>query len=63
MSFIGVTYMNIGEGLLIGAENSYLTKAYLSTAENAHNLGNLDHTVQLAGSSTGWRVSFPRDSV
>lgn len=55
--------MNTGEGLLTGAENSYLTKAYLSTAENAHNLGNLDHTVQLAGSSTGWRVSFPRDSV
>ena len=31
MSFIGVTYMNIVEGLLTGAENSNLNKAYLST--------------------------------
>ena len=29
----------------------------------AHKAGNLEHTAQPAGSSTGWRVSFPGASV
>ena len=55
MSFIRVTYRNIGEGLLTGAElkDNCFTKTHPSMGGNAQRLGNLEHTVQPADYSTG----------
>lgn len=53
MSFLGVTYRNMGEGHLqkqTRGKDSCITKASLITEA-----GNLAHTTQLTGSSTGWR--------
>lgn len=53
INFTDATYINMGEGLL-----TQMTQRQLH-----HQTGNLEHTTQPTGSSTGWRVSFPIDSV
>lgn len=50
LNFIGVTYRNVGEGLLTGTEtiqNSWSTNAYSRMCDNSQNMGNLQplHTV------------------
>ena len=57
ISFIGVTYRNMGEGLLTGAEmtqGSCITEAHATwvTAQKA------GETAQPIVRSTGWRISF-----
>jgi hypothetical protein len=44
-------------------KDSCITTAHFSMGDSLPKAGNLEHTAQPAGSSTGWRVSFPGDSV
>jgi hypothetical protein len=67
VSFIGVTYVNMGEELLTaGAE---ITQTQLHQQCPHHHwrqlseAGNQEHRAQPEGSSAGWSVSFPGDSV
>lgn len=59
MSFVGVAYSNVAEGLLIGAE---MTDRQLHHQAH-HSIGTLEHTAQAAERLTGWRVPFLSDSV
>ena len=62
MSFIGVTYGNIGEGSLTGAGVTQRQLHHQSPPPGlvtAHKAGTLEQAAQLAGSSSSWRVSFP----
>lgn len=67
VSFIGVTYRNVGNGLLLtGAEMSQRQLNHQSPPQHWWLLtkaGNLEHTVQYIGSLTGLRGYFPSDSV
>ena len=66
VSFIGVTYRSMGEGLLRRAETTQRQPYHQSPphlGDSLPELGNLEHTAQSAGSSIGWRMSFPSDSV
>jgi len=52
VSFIGVTYRNMGEGLLPGTEMTQAASPNTTPAKpTAHKAGNLEHTVLPAGSS------------
>lgn len=67
VSFTGVTYRNMGEGLLTGAEvtqrqlpqQTKATQAWVTT----HNSWKPGHTSQVPGSLVGWKVSFPSGPV
>ena len=61
-----VTYGNMGETLLTGAEMTQIqlhTKTHSIMGDIWRNLRHLEHTAQPTGSSTGWRVSFQGTSV
>lgn len=60
MSFTGVTYRNMAEGLkeqTISKATNSVPKAHL-TWVTAYKAGNLELTAQPSGSSTGWTVRF-----
>lgn len=66
MSFTGVTFRNMGEGLLTGMEmtqRQLYHQSLVAAQVTAHKAGNLERTAQAAGGSAGWRVSFPGASV
>lgn len=61
VSFIGVTYRNMGEGFLTGAEMTQtpcITKAHPSMNDISQSL-EPELTAQPAGSTAGWSESFP----
>jgi hypothetical protein len=65
MSFIEVTYKNLGKGLLTGTELTQREQHHQGSPQHgvtAHSAGNLELTAQPAGRSTGWRLSLPNDS-
>lgn len=55
MSFIGVTFRNMGEVLLIETETTQRTTSCIT---KAHPAWELEHTAQPEDSSASWRVSF-----
>lgn len=62
VSFITVTYRNMGEKLLKGLEITQIQLPHQSPSHHGCHLTkarNLEHTVQSAGSREGWRVSCP----
>ena len=66
MSFIGVTYRTMGEGLLTRAEMTQ-RQVYLHSPPSAwvraHKSWDPGNTAHLADGSTGCRVSFPSEAV
>ena len=58
MSFIGVYYRNMGEELLRGAETPQTTASPLAILAwvPGHKAGDLEHTTQSAGGSSGYSV-------
>ena len=63
MSFIGVTRRLMDEGAVTGAGTTAASPEPTLVWVTAHKAGNLEHGAQPAGSSTGWRVSLPGDSM
>lgn len=58
-SFTGFTYRNMGEASLTGAEMTQIQLHYPDPPQRGRQLTQLGIT---AGSSAGWRASFPSDS-
>lgn len=66
MSLLGVTYRSVAEGVTYRSRNDAETAASprpIPAWVAAHRAGTLELTAQPGGSSTGWRVSIPSDSV
>lgn len=58
MSFIEVSYINIGQGLLTGVEMTDASPKPTLTCMATHKIRELRTLKQPAGNLTGWRVSF-----
>lgn len=66
VSFVGVTYVSVGEGFLTGAEMVHRQLHHNSPPQHWRQLtqsGNLEHSTKPIGGSSGWRRSYPRPSV
>ena len=65
ISFIGVTYRNMGEGLLTGAEMTQRQLHHQSPPSMGDSSQKLElrETAQPVDGSKGWRMSFPGTSV
>lgn len=66
VNFVGVTYKNMGEELLIGAEitqRQLCHQSPVNVSDSPRNQGPLERTEQPLGISVGWRVFFPSLSI